>query len=61
MILNIPAAVRKALEILRKEGGIDAGITPIYGTGQYVISLPNAQIKEEDAHREPAKIPVQKH
>lgn len=61
MILNLPAAIKKALEILRKEGGIDAGITPIYGTNQYVISLPNAQIKEEDDHRSTTQVPIQKH
>lgn len=60
MKLIVCDAVRLALKALRSNG-IQADIIKMYGTNQYLITLPQADIKEEDDNKPTTKIPPTQH
>lgn len=60
MKLIICDAVRLALKALRSNG-IQADIIKMYGTNQYLITLPKADIKEEDDSKPAEKIQPAQH
>jgi hypothetical protein len=54
--IRVPASVAKAIEILEKDG-INAEIVPMFGSlVKYVITLPGADIKEENENIQQPKI-----